>query len=298
MGMCCQDLPKPAAYTTGGISVAQNKPSKGRKVEAEIEINSSPERIWRAITEAKELMRWFPLSAEVEPGEGGKVIFSWGDLYPGEEAVIEKWLPESRLRIVYGQAATGEMGMPDDSQDAEVMAVDYHIESKGGKTVLRVIHSGFGTDDQWDEWYDGTVRGWQFELRSLRNYLDHHYGRDRDVIWLHRPIINDVETAWRKLIGENGFRLEEILSTAKAGDRYTSTAASGDEFRGIIQIVDQPWQFSGTIENLDNALLRLTLDPSPQGTLASVFINTYGIAGNQLKALEEQLDTMMSTLFD
>lgn len=277
--------------------MTERKSSEGRKVEAEIEIKSSPEKVWRALTDAKELMRWFPLEAEVEPGEGGKIVYAWGDLYPGEEAVIEKWLPQRRLRIVYHQGVTDELGMPDASSEAEVLAVDYYIEGKGGTTVLRLVHSGFGSDEQWDDWYDGTVRGWQFELRALRNYLENHYGRDRDVIWIHRPIKSDVETAWHKLIGKQGFRLDAILSTAKPGDHYASTAASGDEISGVIQTIDQPWQFVATLDNLNAALLRLTMDPSPQGTLASVFINAYGAAGEQLKALEARLENMMSKLF-
>lgn len=34
--------------------------------------------MWRAISDAEELQRWFPLSAEVEPGEGGTVTLAWG----------------------------------------------------------------------------------------------------------------------------------------------------------------------------------------------------------------------------
>lgn len=33
--------------------------------------------VWRALTEAEELTRWFPLQARVTPGEGGEIWMSW-----------------------------------------------------------------------------------------------------------------------------------------------------------------------------------------------------------------------------
>jgi uncharacterized protein YndB with AHSA1/START domain len=37
-----------------------------------IDINATPENVWRALTGAGELMRWFPLQARVTPGTGGQ----------------------------------------------------------------------------------------------------------------------------------------------------------------------------------------------------------------------------------
>jgi hypothetical protein len=42
--------------------------------------------------------------------------------------------------------------------------------------VLRVVHAGFGIGAEWDEEYDGTVRGWRYKLRGLRHYLSRHGG--------------------------------------------------------------------------------------------------------------------------
>ena len=46
--------------------------SETRRFEHEIEIPGSPGEVWRALTEASELVRWFPFEAEVEPRVGGK----------------------------------------------------------------------------------------------------------------------------------------------------------------------------------------------------------------------------------
>lgn len=41
-----------------------------------IEIDATPERVWKALTDAADLVRWFPLEAKVEPGEGGGIYMS------------------------------------------------------------------------------------------------------------------------------------------------------------------------------------------------------------------------------
>jgi uncharacterized protein YndB with AHSA1/START domain len=47
---------------------------KERRVEREIEINAVVEDVWKALTDANELARWFPLEARVTPGVGGKIF--------------------------------------------------------------------------------------------------------------------------------------------------------------------------------------------------------------------------------
>lgn len=44
---------------------------KERRIEKEIEINAPLEDVWKALTDANELARWFPLEARVTPGPGG-----------------------------------------------------------------------------------------------------------------------------------------------------------------------------------------------------------------------------------
>jgi uncharacterized protein YndB with AHSA1/START domain len=54
-----------------------------RQIEKKIQINVPVEAVWKALTDAQELMRWFPLDAKVEPGKGGSIWISWGPPYEG-----------------------------------------------------------------------------------------------------------------------------------------------------------------------------------------------------------------------
>ena len=72
--------------------------SDAREIVKRIEIDASIEDVWKALTDAEELMRWFPLDARSTPGPGGTIWFSWGPPYEGENR-IEIWEPPRHLRL-------------------------------------------------------------------------------------------------------------------------------------------------------------------------------------------------------
>ncbi len=49
-----------------------------RAIKKEVLIDVAPDVVWRALTEADELSRWFPVEARVAPGAGGSIWLSWG----------------------------------------------------------------------------------------------------------------------------------------------------------------------------------------------------------------------------
>ena len=77
-----------------------------RTIERTIEIDAPTDVVWKALSEAQELVRWFPLQAEIEPRVGGRYWMSWGGEYEGEHRIeiladveIDKraaWYPDSR----------------------------------------------------------------------------------------------------------------------------------------------------------------------------------------------------------
>jgi uncharacterized protein YndB with AHSA1/START domain len=55
------------------IRVTRSGGGSRRSVEAELEIHSPVEAVWRALTDAAELENWFPPTACVEEGAGGSI---------------------------------------------------------------------------------------------------------------------------------------------------------------------------------------------------------------------------------
>jgi uncharacterized protein YndB with AHSA1/START domain len=59
-------------------------------------------RVWAAITEPGELVRWFPSAVELEPREGGTVRFSGDPYMEGSSGVVLTWDPPHRLAFSWG----------------------------------------------------------------------------------------------------------------------------------------------------------------------------------------------------
>ena len=144
--------------------------------------STSPRRrdeVWRALTQAEELVRWFPMEARVTPGVGGTMLWNWGEGQDWESR-IDVWEPGRRLRLVAGRCPAlrhpGPALAAGMSEPARI-AMEFTLETHRGKTRLRLVHSGFGEGAAWDTEIEGISEGWQAELRSLRHYLERHRGR-------------------------------------------------------------------------------------------------------------------------
>lgn len=243
----------------------------GRSVEARAELDAAPERVWRALTEAEELERWFPLEARVEPGVGGTVWMSWKNEFAGASEILA-WEPERRLRISWG-------GWDDDADDY-AQVTDYLLEGRGGRTVLRVVTSGFPDDESWDDWVEGTRKGWIFELASLEHYLGRHDGDDRGVVYLRRRVDLPREEAWRR-----------VFSPDALGDRPLGGNPFDDE---------APLQYAAVVEDLDGALLRVTLEPcmaDPDTRDVTLWLQAWGEARRRLPKVEREWSALLERVF-
>lgn len=215
-----------------------------RRFELAVEIDAAPDAVWAALTEARELERWFPLRAEVEARPGGRYFLSWEN----------EWQDEGRIQIFEPNRHLRTSWSGEGKHRAARLAVDYHLEGRGGRTVLRLVHSGFGRDASWDQELDGVSVGWNFELRSLRHYLERHRGKDRHVVYLLRKTGLERAEAWRELVGVLGARVPDGLGE---GEAYSLEVGDGERFSGRVLDSRPPKQFAGTVRELDESLLRI-----------------------------------------
>ena len=252
----------------------ESEPGRGRSLEERIVIDATAEAVWRALTDAEELMRWFPLEARVEPGTGGTMWLSW-DGPNGATARIEVWEPNRRLRTV--EPRQDAAGRPVE------LVVDYFIESEGGRTTLRVVHSGFGAGADWDAEYDGTGRGWRYELRGLRHYLHRHRGMPRRVAWVAARTSLSPEACYAGIMGA-GLAQEGAVTGLDEGDPYRIVGGAG-AFEGIVLVNRPPLDFAGTVANLNDALLRYEFySGSPR-----LWVATWGVDETVVRGLEARL---------
>ena len=276
-----------------------------RIIKTNWEIDAPVADVWRALTDAEWLTNWFPTEARVTPGVGGTMFNGWS--FGGEEfsADIVAWEEGRRLKLVYARptpAAEIDAALTQGTLVPFEVAADYHLEANGDATVLRLVHSGFAEDEGWDWIYNATTRGWRFELGGLKHYLEKHRGVPRFVVQTRRAL-GDIalDVAWKMLFGAGGLLAQGATDALQEGERYTLRTSAGDTFEGVVDICNPPLDFAATVENLNDARLRIKIDRScvVEGERdATFFLSTYGLADEQRETLQANVDSMFETLFN
>jgi uncharacterized protein YndB with AHSA1/START domain len=253
-----------------------------RKIEKEIVLDASPDTVWRMLTDPQELARWFPLEAKVVPGAGGEISLSWGPEITAK-APIEIWEPNRRLRTV-----DPSLGQP--------LTVEWTIESRGGKTILRLVQSAFETGAEGEnEFFDSTDYGWDFMLVNLRLYLTHHAGEPRLVAWPRHKVEMPRAVVYEKLAGAGGIFFEGAQEL-RAGQPYSLRAARNEFWSGRVEFIVPPRGFCVTVESLNNALAWLTIEGGGAENDAQLWFSTYGLPGPQVRELENRWTRELSRI--
>jgi uncharacterized protein YndB with AHSA1/START domain len=269
-----------------------------RAFEIALDIDASREDVWRALTEAEELVRWFPLDARVTPGQGGSMVWSWGEGWDWETR-IDAWEPGRLLRLVQEDARPSDtQGRPLPPGEAEParIAMEFTLETHQGKTRLRLVHSGFGHGSAWDNELEGITEGWQAELRSLRYYLARHRGKDRYAAraWLTTSTPRDA--AWARLLGPGGFRVTP--SEPKEGDSYEVVAPGGHRHPGTVELHLPRQTLAGTVRELDDGWFRLlTWTDASGNTGVWAWVSTYSGEKAPVQEFRERSQEALERLF-
>jgi uncharacterized protein YndB with AHSA1/START domain len=271
-----------------------------RSIEVELEIDAPADAVWKALTDARELARWFPLEARVAPGVGGSIWWCWEPGMEWEEE-IRVWEPNGRLATARRKDVFSETLHAQTSLEGEAVmvpiALDIHLDTRSGKTVVRLVHSGFGSGGAWDEEFDGTRRGWGYELRSLRHYLERHRGEDRKVAWVRMSVGASPAEAWPLVMGSRGLDTTGALSGAREGDAYAVATALGDTLRGSVKFVNPPNDFAGTVADLEDALLRVQVAEYGGEREVAIWLSAWGISRDRVSAFEEKSERLLRGLF-
>ena len=131
-----------------------------RAFDITIEVAVSPDAVWQALTDPQDLVRWFPLEAEITPGAGGRWMISWEGQWPWATE-IEIWEPNRHLRLLDRNARPYDAeGKTQLAVEPMPIAIDWYLEARGGSTRLRLVHSGFGRGAGWDDEFEGVSLGW------------------------------------------------------------------------------------------------------------------------------------------
>ena len=139
------------------------------RIERELVINAPVARVWAAITESDQIMKWLGDFAEIDLRPGGRMVFGWS-AHGRFNAVIDVVEPASRL--VYRW--TTEAGA--DVTDGNSTRVEYTLAEEGSGTRLRLVETGFDAlafePEVRAAKHADNVGGWQAELDELKEYVE------------------------------------------------------------------------------------------------------------------------------
>ena len=129
--------------------------TSGWTVIKEISTTSSPSQIFKALTTAGQLNKWFTTEAQVDPRVGGK--YSNRD---GDKGKFLEVIPNERIRFTWENPGW-----------APGSIVEIQLKRLRDKTVLTLIHSGFKKEAE-EKHYASNRSGWDWALTNLKAHVE------------------------------------------------------------------------------------------------------------------------------
>jgi uncharacterized protein YndB with AHSA1/START domain len=139
---------------------------RGSKISKKVWIKSSPEIVYKALTESRELVRWFCDRASCDPREGKELVASWktGKSIQQGRALFTRVVPGSSLELLWVDDGDGERA------EGSEHSLSYEIRSKSGMSELVMLDKDDSQSDE--ETCQLLDRGWNSVLLELKDYCE------------------------------------------------------------------------------------------------------------------------------
>ena len=146
---------------------AEKRRLSTRDIRLAATIRAKPELVYRSLTSARELTRWWLLGAETDARNAGRLRMVWPrvkDAGFGERVGVFVDLEPARKVAWLWKPVRGEKGVPS-------LASIFMLPAKGGSEVT-LLHSGFSSRASVDPLFEGYARAWEDGLAKLKLYLE------------------------------------------------------------------------------------------------------------------------------
>ena len=203
-----------------------------RSIEVEVEVPGTPEEVWAAVATGPGIGSWF-VPSTVEEREGGETVSQFG---PGESMTVRGrvrvWDPPHR--VVF-----------DGGDEGEGMAFEWLVEARdGGTCVVRLVHSGFGSGDEWNDQFDGMDAGWRMFLHNLGLHRRYFPGQRGLAVQPLGMAAVGLDEAWATLTEALGIPAAPSEGDHVTAGPHTPTALTGTVERAVprqlILHIDEP----------------------------------------------------------
>jgi uncharacterized protein YndB with AHSA1/START domain len=135
-----------------------------------IDTTAPIERVWQALTTAKELERWCSAGATIQPRAGG-LFRAAVDRVTELEAHIDVFEAPRRLRLIY----LASNALP---PTESTLIDDFMIDLGKDVTIIRLLGSGMPSTKQWEIPFMRMKTSWERALARLKVHAEQDAGRE------------------------------------------------------------------------------------------------------------------------
>ena len=135
-----------------------------RTIEMTTAVQAPPETVFRALTDAGELVRWFASAADSDPRPGG--AFSYRYEFEEDQSRNHTYSGE------YRDVRPNELVAYPWNARLGTTQVEFRLRPVADGTEVELTHSGWGDGADWEESLEMHRAGWAFFLGNLRAYLE------------------------------------------------------------------------------------------------------------------------------
>jgi len=136
--------------------------NKNSFIEQTVVIKKPQADVFKALTDANELMRWFPTRVESDPRKGGKYKFTWefanADENGSQEGEFVEFAPDNMLSYTW-------------KADVPTL-VTFNLSEANGETTVALDHASLQEGADQDKLRSDHANQWGFFLMNLKGYLE------------------------------------------------------------------------------------------------------------------------------
>lgn len=220
---------------------------EARKTEHTIEIETTADLAFEAMTKASELREWFSDEAWTEVRPGGRYEVRWSQGYRAEGKFTAIEPPH---RAAFTWRGTGEPG--------ETL-VEVTVEPRDGAVGVSVVHGGFEQGDAWDHALEQAKKGWNIGLENLKSTLE----TGVDLRLARQPFLGIyLEPLDRERAAKEGIAVEQGIYVTDTAENSGARAAGLGKGDVIVAL--------GGMETLDHNELTAALRAHHAGDTVTV----------------------------
>lgn len=220
----------------------------GRTVDVEIVTRAPAVRVYEAWSNPERLVQWFADRATGAMETGQELRWTFERLGVDMAYRVLDASPPSRILLEALGPVPGRL--------------EVTINGSRDGTWVRLIHSGFPQQAEFDEEFAAIASGWRLAMAVLRYYLEFHFGESRTAFFVCRParfplsrLVPLYHTPaglqeWLTeagSLGTPGGRVHLVLRDGgmlrgdMLADTGTEVAMAWDEISGVLELKCFPW---------------------------------------------------------